>query len=351
MFGDLGYDLNSAQETPYDLLMESVYQNTFWFVVALLAVLLPLYVLAVSLLGRAIGIARGLKRKIAAEQANRAKAETEEAARELQNGDTKAARDRLNSAEKEEKQATKELKQVDKRYNLLSLRCCVIIPGALLLTAAVLSAVAESLASDATNLGALSWIALFSWVLSLLFIALAASRLIRALSVVQEVSLASEETALRRTTEALKTALSELEDEKRPELDLMWWDPVPPIHVSSSGEFQVKYGLVLTKAEVARSVLESLFVPPGFELPGEKPLIQEIDAQEVAGYKTAERRASTCLAGSRWLVAFRVKAAEEPGTYTLYNRLCCEGFQGELVPFEVVVEDKSTESSNETAIR
>ncbi|MCK4570448.1 hypothetical protein KAT84_00725, partial [Candidatus Bipolaricaulota bacterium] len=102
--------------------MESVYQNTFWFAVTLLAVLLPLYVLAVSLLGRAIGIAREEKRKIAADQEQQAKLETSEAAKELSEGQADAARTRLNLAKKEEQKATKRLAKVDKRYNLLTLK-------------------------------------------------------------------------------------------------------------------------------------------------------------------------------------------------------------------------------------
>jgi uncharacterized protein HemY len=102
-----------VQEDACNEHMESVYQNTFWFAIALLAALLPLYVLAVSLLGRAIGIARDEKRTIAAERERSARAETQEAARELAKGKTEAARKRLNLAKKEEEMATRRLKRVD----------------------------------------------------------------------------------------------------------------------------------------------------------------------------------------------------------------------------------------------
>jgi ABC-type multidrug transport system fused ATPase/permease subunit len=340
MFADLRYDLYSGQESVYNGFMESVYQNTFWLIVAVLAVLLPLYVLAVSLLGRAIRIAREQKRAMAAEQEQRAKTETEEAGRELEKGKTDAARERLNLAKKEEEEATKQLKRVDKRYNLLTLRCCVIIPGALLLAAAVLSALAESFTSRATSLSALFWIAISSWSLSLVLMGVAGFRLIRALSVVQEISLSSDETALRRTTEALKTALSEVEEGKRPELDFTWWKPTPPIHVSSAEEFNVEYYVVITKGEVARSVVASLYVPPEFELPGvAKPLIQPLAVNLLAGYKTSTKPSTTYIAGMNWRVTFQVKAAAEPGTYTLYSKLSCEGFQGNRRAIEVVVEE------------
>jgi len=327
--------------------MESVYQNTFWLIVALLAVLLPLYVLAVSLLGRAIGIAREQKRAIAAEQEKSARAETKKAASELEKGETDAARERLNLAKKEEEKATKRLKRVDKRYNLLTLRCCVIVPGAFLVVAAVLSAVAGSLGSGLKGLSALFWIAVSSWVLSLVFVGVAVSRLIRALSVVQEVSLSTDELTLQRTKEALKTALLEVEEVRRPEVEFTWRCAETPVRVKRSETFQIEYAYYVSRGDVARSIRVSLHVPPtfGFKKP-RMTVVQDPDCPMIPSYITAETFKNVHTSGVSMLGSAEVVAPDEDGAHTLFARILCEGFQGDFIPLEVVVTEELDVSEN-----
>ena len=337
MFADIRCHLNKAYETAYNRFMESVYQNTFWLIVALLAVLLPLFVLAVSLLGRAIGIAREQKRKIEVEQEQKARNETKEATSELEKGETDAARKRLNLAKREEEEATKRLKRVDKRYDLLTLRCCVIVPGAFLVVAAVLSAVAGSLGSGLTGLGSLFWIALSSWTLSLVFIGVAVSRLIRALSVVQEVSLSTDELALQHTKEALKTALLEVEEAKRPELEFTWKCAEIPVRVKRSEIFEIEHSCRLSRGDVARSIRISIHAPPGFGFKNQRTVVQDADHPAVPSYITADTFQQVLTRGIATTTKTKIVAPAEDGEHTLFAVVYCEGFQGETVPLEVVV--------------
>jgi len=326
--------------------MESVYQNTFWLIVALLAVLLPLYVLAVSLLGRAIGIAREQKLAIAAEQEKSAIAETKEAASELGKGETDAARERLNLAKKEEEKATKRLKKVDKRYNLLTLRCCVIVPGAFLVVAAVLSAVAGSLGSGLTGLSALFWIAVSSWTLSLVFVGVAVSRLIRALFVVQEVSLSTDELTLKRTTEALKTALLEAEEAKRPEVEFMWRCAETPVRVKRSETFEIEHTCRVSRGDVARTISVGIHVPPGFGFKEGMTVVQDADHAVVPSYTTTAVYEAVLTRGRTVVRKTKIVAPDEDGEHTIFGQVNCEGFQGTFMSLAVVVSGELDVSEN-----
>lgn len=317
--------------------MESVYQNTFWFAVTLLAVLLPVYVLAVSLLGRAIGIAREEKRRIAADQEQQAKLETSAAAKELSEGQADAARTRLNLANKEEQEATKRLAKVDKRYNLLTLKCCVIIPGALLLAGAALSAAAGSLGSDASATASTFWLSVSLWILSLVLVGVALFRLIHALLVVEEVSLSSDEIAMRRNVDALKTALLAIEEEKRPELTLEWPEDAPPFKVNAGDEINIAFAARLSKGEVARNVSVFLLVPPGFQFPGKAAIRQRANHPIAPDYLLHESRKYDVLANVARIDTMTVKCCEETGWYKFYYQIACEGFSGSFEEISIEV--------------
>jgi len=271
-------------------------------------------------------------------QEETAKAETREAAGELQRGDTDAARDRLNRAKKEQELATKRLKQVDKRYNLLTLRCCVIFPGAILLGAAALSVVAESLLRGDTDVGILFWLAMVAWFLSLVLVGVAVYRLIRALLVVQDVSLSSDEVALQRTKEALKAALLEVEEARRPELEFMWKCEETPLRVRRSEKFEIQHTCRVSRGDVARNLRIAIHIPPGFAFEGEDGItVQDADHSELPSYFTTDSVHEALTPGINALTKTKIVAPDDDGEYTLFGEANCEGFRGERMPLEVVV--------------
>ena len=319
--------------------MESVYQNTFWFIVALLAVLLPLYVLAVSLLGRAVSIARDQKMNAAAVEKQHAEELRVAAAADLEKGETEELLKRLKKAKKNATRASREGKRIEKRFALLRLWHCVGYPGLFLMSAAIMSVLAMALGDNGAASNAGSWMPIAFWIVALILTAAAIVRLMRALQVVQEVSLSSDEIALQRSVEALKTALLADEKRRRPEISILWQDMDLPIHVAPQEKFMIEYRITVTKGEVARTTIRTMYIHPSFDFAGsEESILQSEQHPSMPAYKTAEKRATNYLPGTDWRTSFRVTAAAEVGTYTFYARNCCEGFVGELEPFNVIVE-------------
>ena len=345
MFADIRCDLNKGYETAYNRFMESVYQNTFWLVVAFLAVLLPLYVLAVSLLGRAIGIAKSQERKNRIAQQERAEAVTAEAKEALTEaldvGKNKELRTQLKRAENDEKKATRQTRRVSKRYGLLRLWPCVGFPGILLASAAILSAAACGFGSPSAGIGGQNWLSTLFWGVSLALIVAAVARLYLALRIVQEVSLSSDEIAMQRNVEALKAALIAFEEEKRPELKLDWLDPTLPLSAEASSDIRLAYAVALTRGEVARTTSVFVYAPPGFEFPGKRATPQLPNHPVVPDYIMHESTIGDVLNAVKRRSGVTLKCCKEAGQFKLYYQIICEGFSTsyEEIPIEITASE------------
>ena|GEM_PF-4258546 len=120
---------------------------------------------------------------------------------------------------------------------------------------------------------------------------------------------------------------------------MVWRDTDLPIQVAPSEEFVIEYSIAVTRGEVARTTVRTLYIPPLFSFTGvEMTILQSEQHPLMPAYKTAEKRAVNYLPGTNWRTSFRMTAAAEVGTYTFYARNCCEGFLGEPEAYEVIVE-------------
>jgi hypothetical protein len=158
-----------------------------------------------------------------------------------------------------------------------------------------------------------------------------------ALRVVQDVSLGSDEAALARSTQALKAALLEVEEGRRPRLRLGWLYETPPYSCKPEEEIELDYGIELESGSVARNVIVTFFAPPGFESPGRSAGVQLESHTVCPDCVTFLEGFPNVWAEMRLRSHLKVKAGDTPGTYKLYYRLFCDGFVGDYVEIPLVV--------------
>ncbi len=321
--------------------MDIVYQLTFFLTLGMLGIVMAVFVFAVTQIGTATKAA-------AKEQENKM----------LEKKDTTSLR--INNIEKKLEEAKKgldldvanltsevedmneelrnydiEIEHIKERVGLITRRGAVVYPGGLFLVALVLSITSNGLAGNAS----LETLALWVWVLSLVPLVFGIYRVYQTLGVVEEVTVGSEE-ALDKLPEAVKVALRELEEEKKPELKVDFIGEHPPIRMVVGEETDINVRITLTKGDIARSPVVAFFVPTGFDfLGGVEKNMQPEDEEELAGMLGGFYTFRDCQRVPKLAQVIRIKAPTEVGVYEFLYTVSCEGFEGGRERMQVEVVD------------
>jgi len=318
-----------------------VYQLTFFLALALLAISITVFVFAVSLLGRAMEAAAKVERsKIAERKENNVKAmadirkeiEEAEAKEEIPGG----LRRRLEKLEKKNKDFDSELSRIRKAPKLLTVKGGVIHPCTFLVIALVLSGTASYL-SGVQNL---SWVIPLSiWIPALAAIGYSIYRTCESLKVIENVAVTSEEAWIAKTVEAFKIAQKELEEEKKPKLQLTWRQPKAPVHIKADSTLKLVFSVGLEGGNVADNVFVAFSLPPGFDFPGSQTVIQADDVPRIPKFISARVNYRVPITPGPYIInEVIIKSTPVPGTYTAYYCVGCRGSTGDLEKFEIVVE-------------
>jgi len=321
--------------------MESIYQLTFFLALGLLAIVITIFVFAVSLLGRAMeAAAKSEKEKLAERKENNAKEmtamkkeiEEAEASGQIPRGMIR----KLKKLEKRDKKFGKELSKIRRAPELLTVKGGVLPVGSCLLGALILNGGAWYL----SNGQIFSWIIpVLIWILGLAAIGYSIYGIYRCLRVIESVAITSEEVAERRLARAVKVALVELEEEKKPELALAFEGEQPPFRIEGGAQITIQFEVNLTQGDLARKPIAYFLAPPGFDFPGKNTWLQSKDRTPVAEHITTQFKWEDARKGIALLPReITVKAPSEKDKFTLRYRLTCEGFDSGYKEFNVIVE-------------
>lgn len=316
-------------------MMGVIYQLTFFLALALLAILITIFVFAVSLLGRAMeAAAKTEKEKLLERKENNVKAmeaikkKIDEAEGQIPKGLTK----QLEKLEKADGEFDRELAKIRKAPELLTVKGGVAPPASYLLGALILSAGAWGL-SDMQN-----FVPVTFWILGLAAIVYSIFRIYRSLKVIESVAVTSEEAALKRTVEAFKIAQKALEEERKPELALKFEGKLPPFHMKAGSELTLDFHLDLVKGEEAIEPRVYFLAPPGFSFPGRKEYKQRADHPYIPNYITTVIKLTDVPSMLVSPGSVVLKAPFEANTFSLFYQIVCKGFSPARLKFEVVVE-------------
>jgi biopolymer transport protein ExbD len=314
--------------------VDSVYQLTFFLSLALLAIVITIFVLAVSLLGRAVKLSTEEQTK--AEE--RRKKDTESKIKEMQGAleearaaghvDTAGLRKSIKALEKKDARHKWRLRWIKIKPKFLTADWGALIPGALFLIAAILSGLALNQPSETATASPYLWLSLIALGIGICFVCLT-------LKVIQGVAITSEETVFVRQKEMFKAALMEFEEEKKLLLQLVFEDKQPPFHVKANSEMTFTFLVEIIQGSVARNTKVYFFAPPGFEF-----------IESVAGptsgsypnYVSAEFEQGDILSPLRKRKKVKIKTPSKKDEYVAAYGVVCEGFHSDLDEFNIVVE-------------
>jgi hypothetical protein len=320
--------------------MGIVYQLTFFLALGLLAIVVTVFVFAVSLLGRALEAAAKSERvKLAERRKNNAKEmaairkEIREAERKGQI--PKGLRRKLQKLEERDKKFEKELGKIRKAPGLLTVRGGVVPCASGLLGALILSGGAWYLSDIQISI---EIIPVLIWVLGLAAIGYTMSHIYKCLKVIESVAITSEQAALARETEALRRTFRELEEEKKPKLALKFIDAQPPFNMEAQSEITIKFGLSCDKGNIAKSTAVFFEAPLGFEFPSRASWSRSARDKYHPNYVITSIELEAVRKGLLKIGTLELKAPSHPEHYTAFYRLICEGFDSGLKEFDIIVE-------------
>lgn len=263
-----------------------VYQLTFFLALGLLAIVVTIFVFAVSQVGRATASSSKEQQDILLQQ-KKAKAKRIESierqvtkAKKTGNIDLSKLLSELKSLTEESAEYEAQLRHIQERIMLISRKGAVVCPGVFFLAALALTVVASGLT------GSQNLVALPLWIISVGALAFGGFRVFRTLGAIEEVTITSQE-AMEKLPEAVKVALRELEEERKPELGLTFMAQQPPFHVKVDSETKIKFRVSLIKGDVADDTVVAFLVPPGFSFPGIESIIQDADHHIAPQFVTA----------------------------------------------------------------
>lgn len=319
--------------------MGIVYQITCLVSLGLLGIVVAIFVLAVTQVGRATESASReqqnkmlQKKEVNLKQIEVIQGQLEKA-KEAGKIDESELSKELEKTKEELKSYDNEIKRIQERVVMIRRKGAVIYPGACFILALALSLASSGLAESQNLLTLALWL----WIISIGILIFGMYRVFRTLGAIEEVTITSGE-AVDKLPEAVKSALRELEEEKKPELELEFTNEKPPFSYKVGEERAIVFGTRVTKGTIARNASVVFFAPPGFDFPGMDKAVQSKDIARVGGYLTAYFNFERCTRPIKLSEEIRIKAPNSAGKYILLYRISCdEGFDSDYNSFEVIV--------------
>jgi len=316
--------------------MATVYEMTMFLCIGLLAVVVAVFVLAASLLGRAIDEARKEQSRIAeAEQED-----VDEAIAKIrtQIGQTTASKEDLDRLRaglseyvKRSEKLRREAKRAASRYGLLTAKGSVLLPAMTFLFALVLAGAARWW----VGLSYAPWGGQLLWATSLLLLCWGCVRVYRSLQVIEKLAISTDEAQDKRMGDALEAALRRREEAERPKLVLKFEGKQPPFKFTHDTEETIACGIFLGQGDVANGAEFWFAAPRAFAFPGMETFPAD---RWVPGAHSVCLRCSVPLKrGLTWVAELRIKAPTSVGKFEAHYRAFCEGFEGGIEKTEIEV--------------
>jgi hypothetical protein len=311
--------------------MGTVYQLTAFLVLSLLAIDVTVYVLGVSLLGRAMRRASEEKQK--AEEEKRKGISTELAAvrqkvEECITNSKKVAElsPSVKNLEGKLRNHDKRIKRISESASLLTVKGGVVYPGVLLLAALVLTLLASGSAESRWQVLCRLNIPVVLWLAAIALTSWAVVVILRVLDTIQGVAVTSDEAALKANVEALTLALQTHDDSKNPVLAIVLESPEPPVLIPVNAESTLAFAAMLTKGQVAKNTDVLFMSAPGqFTFP-KLAMFKQSSTSPQRGYTSGNVSCGDIRGGQYRQIELVVKSPAIPGKYTLVYRLTCDGY-------------------------
>lgn len=316
--------------------MATIYELTFFMGLGLLATVVAIYVLSVTQIGKSTEFFLEKQQVVITEQKNLATNQIErlqqqlDEARKIGHLNDEKLINELSDNRAKIQMYDIEIKRLRERTLLLERKGAIVWPGSSFLTTIVFSVAAIA------TIGINSIIPLALWIFGMFSLTIGIYRVYLTLGALQEVTIASRE-SIDRLPEAVKKALTDIEFERKPELELSFLGEQPPFHFKSGQQSIVILKIRLDKGDVARNICTFLACPPGFKFPN-NPLCAPPAPEPYNDYNCILWEQDSMTAGVFVRLAISIQAPDTPGDYEAIYMMACEGFHTDWIPIEIIVE-------------
>ncbi len=216
----------------------------------LIGVIITIFVLTVTFLGRAAKLARDIK----TETEQKSKQEFDKEISLLQQkvkdspDDLESLKQQISELEEKKKYTVDQLNLLEKKYNALGLKESVLLPGTLFLLSLIFGNWVILIS------GKQSW-ECASFLLALIFLVCGVNKIISALRTISDVSLNTDDHQFKQLENALTQALKTVESDKEPRPVVKFIETPPFVFkANSSGEIKFEIDLLLPGNPEAKNV-------------------------------------------------------------------------------------------------
>jgi hypothetical protein len=309
--------------------------------ITILTILLPVYVIAFSLVGPSAGRRKEELDKINAEEAQANTTALEDAKKAIDKKDATEATKKLNDLENQKYQIEVRRKQAERKYSALHMTNAFVFPSTLLAVASALfksASVTYPVVLDVLN-------AQFIIPVLLAIGCVAASfKLIwNTLLLIEELG----RTVPEFNRQELSSVISEVlkaRDKEKPKTEsviikLDWKDPKPPFKFGRNTSIKIDYELDLHGANTANDAKLLFLLPPGFVFVGHSSWSQGADRGAIANYVSAWKEHGKLQRRISAAGRITINTPDSAGTYKCYYRIISDEYVlDERQEFEITVE-------------
>lgn len=321
-------------------------QAIFFLAIGFIAIIVTMFVFATSLLGLGVKKASSEKKTIQEEQKQKTSVELEKIQEQLNKAKQANNSQEVEKLGKEVSKLAKQLKMDEKslasipnRYSRpFTVGAGVAQPGIGFLLASILSGIAWSLFNRQPQVGIDFQNTFLLIGLAIIAIIYGVSRLYYNLKAIQEVAITSEEAVLGRMTEAVKTAYREYADENKPEMELEFREPKPPIQIVQGSTVTITFTCKLVNGDKGQDARVVFYAPKSFTF---IPVKKKTSWARLLTYEDGS--SIECAMGEDLYPSFAyyasvtMTAPQETGLFMFSYGLHCLGFTSQSKTFEVSV--------------
>lgn len=317
--------------------------------VTVLTIMLPVYVIAFSLIGPSVGRRREEMERLSAEEAQKNKEAIELAKSALENKDTEEARQKLIELGNQKLAIEREREKTEIRYSSLGLKRALLYPSLLLILTAIFFKLAVTVLTaiqaqtDQPSDISYSGIVISLILLGSICFSVSASYIFRTLGLVEELGKTVAEFNRQELSNTLHDVLTKWqrasESRTKAKISLQWRNILPPLHLKKGKPETFSFELLLEGVNIVRDAELWFLLPPGFAFQDVETWTQGADRGTIANHVTTKLKLDKLQKRTSNLNSITILANTDPGTFKGYYEIYSDEYVTEKrQEFELIVE-------------
>lgn len=309
--------------------MGTIYEVTTYFILTFMAVVITVYILGVSLLGRTIKLSqeeKEFRERENIEQFNKSLNDLNDEAKKTEGGNLLLIKKKIEAVEDTIRDSEQAIKKIQQGPKFLKVSGGVCIPFCLLFISLILIIFAIFL--ETNNYHKSSCLPFIFWIGAVILILYTIYHEYKILKVIQSSAIQTEDIYFKTTVAAFEKALHHHEISKKPiiRFDLS----EPPIYYSGTTD-KLHFYLSLDHGDIAIKPAVMFFVAPNtITFPKKHTWYQSSFVAKIGDFLSTKVEFNDLVQGINAPRSLTLKIPVDTGKYELYYKITCPGFDSGL---------------------